>query len=257
MEDRLAKNNSPKQQDKELSKEEQGAAEQPQQKPEAESSDCPIGADERMYHFQEICHLTLQGSFAEALLRMRSQAMFLKQCGVVRYYRVFLNAMNQAHYHYFLNYFDISLHEICFSNGRRLHTVENWADFLRVGEEILQSYAEAAARLRDERNHAVLDAVHYIRENLAADLSLKAVSEYVFLNRSYFSTLFKEVTGQNLTLFVRKERIRQAERYLLGTNYSIEEISNLCGFHSPAYFSTVFKQSTGLSPSEYREPTVL
>ncbi|MDO5738011.1 MAG: AraC family transcriptional regulator [Eubacteriales bacterium] len=218
-----------------------------------EHNSCPIGADERMYHFQDICLLTLQGSTKEAFLRMRTQAGFLKQRNVTRYYRVFLNAMNQAHYHYFLSSFDISLHEICYDNGIKLHKVYYWNDFLKVGQAILQNYAAAATRLRDEQNHAVLDAVHYIRENLDKDLSLKAVSEQVYLNRSYFSTLFKEVTGQNLTFFVRNERVKQAERLLLGTTASIEEIANRCGFSSPAYFATIFKKVTGLRPSDYRD----
>lgn len=209
-------------------------------------------ADERLYRFSEICRATLQNKPDEAFKLMRSQALFMYEEQDLRLFRVFLNAMNQAHYHLFLNEFDLSLHELCFANGQVLHRVNDWEDFLKAGKHILHSYAEAAAGLHKEDNEAVPSAIRYIRANLDKDLSLQSIAEHVYLNKTYFCTLFKEVTGQNISLFIRKERMRRAEQLLSGTDMLIEDIAKRCGFNSPAYFSTVFREFFNMQPSEYR-----
>ena len=40
---------------------------------------------------------------------------------------------------------------------------------------------------------------------------------------------------------------------LLQTNDSLDIIAKNCGFNSSAYFSTVFLQKTGITPSVYRK----
>ncbi len=40
---------------------------------------------------------------------------------------------------------------------------------------------------------------------------------------------------------------------LKNTDSSITDIYMQCGFDSPSYFSKVFKQSTGMTPTEYRK----
>lgn len=209
-------------------------------------------ADERLYRFGHICRATMQGKAEEAYKLMRAQALFMYEDQDIRLFRVFLNAMNQAHYHLFLNDFDLSLHELCFANGQVFHKVNNWDEFLAAGRHILYAYASAAKKIHDADHQAVPSAIRYIRENLDKDLSLQTLAEQVFLNKTYFCTLFKEVTGQNISLFIRKERMRQAERLLSGSDMLIEDIAKRCGFKSPAYFSTVFREFFNMQPSEYR-----
>lgn len=208
--------------------------------------------DERLYHFREVCKRTLVGELDEAYRRMVSQAMFLQNNEDIRVFRVFLNTMNQAHYHLFLNDFDLSLHELCYENGQLFHTVNNWEEFLDAGKKILTGYCKAAQRLRDGRNHAIIDTIRYIRTHLDEDLSLAAISDVVYLNPSYLCTLFREITGQTINSFIQRERMRQAERLLMGTDLFIEDIAKSCGFHSAAYFSTVFRKHFRMKPSEYR-----
>lgn len=194
----------------------------------------------------------MQGRLEEACRLMRAQALFMYKSQDIRLFRVFLNAMNQAHYHLFLNDFDISLHELCFRNGLIFHTVEDWEGFLAAGQTILKGYHDAAAKLRDENNKAVPTAIRYIKDHIDQDLSLRIIAEHVFLNKTYFCTLFKEVTGQNISMFIRRERMRRAEQLLTSGDMLIEDIAKRCGFRSAAYFSTVFRDFFDMQPSEYR-----
>jgi two-component system response regulator YesN len=93
----------------------------------------------------------------------------------------------------------------------------------------------------------------YIHENLGADLSLFALSEKVFLNPSYLSRRFKEITGKNITDTVAEIRIDEACRLLREGSYRVNQIAAMVGYDSAAYFSKIFKRKTGSTPQEYQD----
>jgi len=67
------------------------------------------------------------------------------------------------------------------------------------------------------------------------------------------SLLYKKVkslTGQSPTEFIKVVRLNHALGLLQSRGYSITEVSELCGFTSVGYFSTVFRKYYGKSPSE-------
>ena len=47
-------------------------------------------------------------------------------------------------------------------------------------------------------------------------------------------------------------RINKSIQFLKNTHLSILEISQMCGFTSPSYYTSVFKKETGLTPKAYR-----
>ena len=48
-------------------------------------------------------------------------------------------------------------------------------------------------------------------------------------------------------------RITQSEEFLFTSDWAVDYISHICGFSSPSYFSKVFKEYHGISPTEYRK----
>jgi two-component system response regulator YesN len=93
----------------------------------------------------------------------------------------------------------------------------------------------------------------YIRENLDKDLSLYTLSERVFLNPSYLSRRFKEVTGKNIADTIADLRVDKARRLLRETTCRINKIAALVGYEYPAHFTKMFKRRTGMTPQEYRD----
>jgi DNA-binding response OmpR family regulator len=70
------------------------------------------------------------------------------------------------------------------------------------------------------------------------------------------SLLYKKVksfTGQSPTDLIKIIRLRHASELLQTRKYTVTEISEMCGFSSVGYFSTVFKNFFGKSPSEIPE----
>lgn len=84
-------------------------------------------------------------------------------------------------------------------------------------------------------------------------LSIKEVSEHVFLSASYVCTYFKNQTGQTLNQYLTEYRMEKAKQLLADARYQITDISAKVGYSNGNYFSKSFKKFTGLNPSKYRE----
>lgn len=99
--------------------------------------------------------------------------------------------------------------------------------------------------------------ITYINSDLTADLSLKAMSDWLNVNASYLSTLFKKEVGMPLTDFVNRQRIEQAKKLLIATELPTKTIAQQCGIPDIYYFSRLFKKRTGVTPKLYRENATL
>lgn len=92
-----------------------------------------------------------------------------------------------------------------------------------------------------------------IDSDLTADLSLRTQAEYLNINPSYLSTLFRKETGYTLTEYVNKKRIEHAIFLLNTTNLQIQMIAQSCGIPDVNYFTKTFKKHIGMAPKDYRD----
>ena len=92
-------------------------------------------------------------------------------------------------------------------------------------------------------------ASHYQND----DLSIKDISDHVFLSTSYICTLFKNETGQTLNQYITKYRVERAKKLLADPLTKISDISSKVGYSDGNYFGKTFKKIVGLSPTEYRD----
>lgn len=88
---------------------------------------------------------------------------------------------------------------------------------------------------------------------LEQDISLQYLAEQVNLNHRYLSVLFKTETGENLSDYVTQCRIEKAKNLIKHTQLKIQDISRLVGYPNAKYFMSVFKQTVGSTPTEYRD----
>ncbi|MBV6715186.1 response regulator [Paenibacillus chitinolyticus] len=95
-------------------------------------------------------------------------------------------------------------------------------------------------------------AVKYMEENYARDLNMAMVSNYVSLNYTYFSKIFKEYTGDNFVGYLKKIRISRAKELLESSHSKVYEIAEQVGFENTKLFTRVFKEKEGITPQEYR-----
>ncbi|MGL6201408.1 MAG: response regulator transcription factor [Lachnospiraceae bacterium] len=105
-----------------------------------------------------------------------------------------------------------------------------------------------------EENPIILQIKDFIRKNCAVDtLSVKDISEQVYLSPSYVCTLFKNETGQTLNQCITEYRLELAKEMLENPRNKISDIAGAAGYGDANYFSKTFKKNVGLTPSEYRE----
>lgn len=95
----------------------------------------------------------------------------------------------------------------------------------------------------------------YIENNYDKKITLKSIGSAVHLNSTYISQLFKKETRGNYNDYVLSVRILHAKKMLTESQHSVQAISDLLGFGTSKYFSKVFKDVTGMQPSQYRKET--
>ncbi|WP_459253870.1 helix-turn-helix domain-containing protein [Haloimpatiens myeolchijeotgali] len=66
-------------------------------------------------------------------------------------------------------------------------------------------------------------------------------------------TTFKNVYKCTITEYIQNRRMGQAEHLLANTDFDIKQIALIVGYKSAGRFSELFKRSTGLQPTKYRE----
>ncbi len=92
----------------------------------------------------------------------------------------------------------------------------------------------------------------YIEENYQRDLSLSLLAKEFMMSGKYLSSVFKKTTGMNLNRYINIVRINRAEVMLCETDISVQDISYLCGYSDCSYFTKVFRDIKGETPTEYR-----
>jgi two-component system, response regulator YesN len=103
-----------------------------------------------------------------------------------------------------------------------------------------------------EQRMIIEKAKAYIAACISEKITLKMISEYVYLSETYFSFLFKKVTGITYIDYIQKLRMQEAKKLLVNTNYKVYKIAEMIGYSDYKYFSVQFKKYVALTPKEYR-----
>lgn len=103
----------------------------------------------------------------------------------------------------------------------------------------------------------IVQVMEYIQQNYDKDLNMAVVSNYISMNYSLFSYLFKEYTGSNFVNYLKGIRMEEAKKLLTETDMRIIEVSQQVGYDNEKHFMKIFKSACGVSPSEYRKNTSL
>lgn len=123
--------------------------------------------------------------------------------------------------------------------------------------EIVRKHIDNICQILDEQNTSSSEkqarmAVDYIQKNyMDPNLSLNSICSYLNISTSYFSTIFKEETGETFTEVLIRTRMEKAKELLENTTLKNYEIAEKVGFSDPHYFGISFKKMTGCTPTEY------
>jgi len=125
---------------------------------------------------------------------------------------------------------------------------------------LLSSLMQYRNAVTGKRNTAAIESVHSpidraiasIDQNYYKELDLALLSQLVSMNSSYFSSQFKKKTGLSFSTYLQNVRLEKAKNMLLHSDQKLHEISAAIGIGNVKYFCRLFKNYTGVTPTEYK-----
>ncbi|KRL61577.1 response regulator transcription factor [Latilactobacillus fuchuensis] len=118
---------------------------------------------------------------------------------------------------------------------------------------IIDIYQEAGQTVKYHFTTNVMAMCRIIEQRYAEPLSLSSVAGELHLNAVYLGQLFKQDTGRSFSKYLNDYRINIALEMLHSSHLDVNYIASFVGYQNQGYFYKIFKQQTGMTPSEYRE----
>jgi AraC-like DNA-binding protein len=101
-------------------------------------------------------------------------------------------------------------------------------------------------------HHPLSKALDFIEARYAEPLTLPAVAKAAGLSVSRLAHVFKAQVGMSVTAYLNMVRVKWAEYYLVNSQFRVSETAFQVGFGNLSHFNHVFREATGLSPTQYR-----
>lgn len=92
----------------------------------------------------------------------------------------------------------------------------------------------------------------YFSDNSDRIITLEEMSESFGFSKDYFGKLFKSHMGVSFNSFYSAVKIEKAKSLLKTGNYKNYEISDMLGYSTVDYFSKIFKEMTGVTPTQFK-----
>lgn len=100
---------------------------------------------------------------------------------------------------------------------------------------------------------AVYNSIHYIYNHFDENLTIDHIAKQHLISRTYFCTLFKQITGYTVYEFIQSLRLNHSKVLLQTGTLPITDIAQQSGFYDLSNFSRTFKKAFGMTPSQYRK----
>lgn len=98
----------------------------------------------------------------------------------------------------------------------------------------------------------VIKCLNFIEKGYGSKINQKELAENLGISQEYLCYLFNKEMGVTFTKFVKNYRIEAAKKLLLA-GYPKEELPYHVGFSDPKYFNKVFRETVGMSVTEFME----
>lgn len=119
---------------------------------------------------------------------------------------------------------------------------------------IKKMVCELSSLVQNTSNTNIVESViAFVDEHIAETFSIDDIAKSLFFSSSYISHEFKRLTGESLSNYIIRTRMKKAMDILSSnSDISIQKLSIMIGYHDGRYFQKAFKKYTGKSPREWR-----
>jgi AraC-like DNA-binding protein/ligand-binding sensor protein len=137
---------------------------------------------------------------------------------------------------------------------RRIQEAKNLEELTDILHLIVERMSTQIFSFQGIRHASALrKAERFIWENYTRKISLQEIADASGLSAPYFSSVFKEEMGENLSNYLNRLRVEKAAALLIESDLNLIDIAGVCGFEDQSWFSKIFKVYAGISPGKFRE----
>lgn len=148
-----------------------------------------------------------------------------------------------------LNQFLAEYFEICAEDADGMDgNLMDWNGLLLWGQKKLLEKKSNVGSI-----NTVEKVTSYIRENYYQDISVSDVAEWLSITPNYLSTIFKNETKTTFVQYLTEVRMTKARELLVEKDMTVSMVAELVGYRNAGYFTKVFKENTGIYPTEFKK----
>ena len=137
----------------------------------------------------------------------------------------------------------VRIHSLLESQKRNFQELTHFTGRQSLGQSHLTKEREFLAGI-DQIIHQHLDDAAFSIEDLCTELSM---------SRAQLHRKLKALTDLSTSHYIRSYRLQKAREMLMSRDLNISEVAFEVGFKDPSYFTRVFVEEFGLTPSAFRQ----
>lgn len=108
-----------------------------------------------------------------------------------------------------------------------------------------------------DKSKYVMGALYFISEHYSdCEISVGMIAESLGISADHLSHIFKKETDYTVMAYITRFRMHNACKLLGNCRYKVYEVAERVGYRDIAYFSSIFKKTMGVTPSEYQDRSI-
>lgn len=141
--------------------------------------------------------------------------------------------------------------EYLYLRGKECHGKQALIERMyRVCESLQKEQVED----RREEKELCEKIIMYIQQNIAdCNLNVTSIAEHFQISSVQMSKTFRSVKGQKLPTYISQQRIQKAKEILCSSDDGLSDVAEKAGFGSVRTLLRSFKQSEGMTPSQWKD----
>ena len=152
---------------------------------------------------------------------------------------------------------DMMLHLIEEQHGEELAGTISEALLVSHVREANQNQRASLRKRTGISNPHLLECFEFMEANIEQPLSTPELADLIGISKRQLERLFKQYLSSTPSSYYIEVRLHQARQLLIQTHTRITDIAMNCGFYSPGYFSSRYRNMFGYTPREERSAAQL
>lgn len=148
---------------------------------------------------------------------------------------------------------------LCSEYRNKLEKCSTPSQLASVGDELVRDYASRVHNMKSfsKCSPQIRLCCEYIDTHPNEKLSLEELAQKAGYSPFHLSRKFHKEMNCSIIDYIQHSKLERAKYLLVHTTQSIDDISAELGFNSRSYFTSVFKNIEGTTPSEYRRENTM